>query len=346
MLDLRGSQIRPEERELLLHPRTGGVILFSRNYECREQIAELVNAIHDLRQPRLLVAVDQEGGAVQRFREGFTELPAGTLFGRLFNQDRSRARQLARDTGWLMAAELRAVGVDFSFAPVLDLGSGISRVINDRAFHRDPDAIAELALAYTQGMHEAGMAAVGKHFPGHGSVAADSHHEVPIDPRGYAEIETRDLIPFARMIHNGLPALMPAHVIYPENDPNPAGFSAFWLREVARTRLGFQGAIFSDDVCMAGAAVGGGLTDRARLALTAGCDMVLICNDPEGAAGVLTELGDHHEPISQVRLMRMHGRRADLPAQLSADARWQRTADALGAFMENRELGLGDDELG
>jgi len=264
MLGLDGLELTVEEQEILRHPQVGGVILFTRNYQSPEQAAALTAAIHALRQPRLLVAVDHEGGRVQRFREGFTRLPAVRRLGAIYDQDRMRAKQLARVTGWLMAAELRAVGVDFSFAPVLDLDHGVSGIIGDRAFHSDPDGVADLAHAYMSGMQKAGMEAVGKHFPGHGGIAADSHLELPVDSRPLADLEARDLLAFERMIHYGLAALMPAHVLYPQVDDQPAGFSARWLKDILRRRLEFQGAIFSDDLDMAGAHAAGAPMRRAR----------------------------------------------------------------------------------
>jgi beta-N-acetylhexosaminidase len=345
MLDLRGPELLPGERELLLHPLVGGVILFSRNYQTPEQLSALVGAIHELRQPRLLVAVDHEGGAVQRFRSGFTSLPACTVLGRIFGTNRRRGLRLARECGWLMAAELRAVGVDFSFAPVLDLGTGVSRVVDDRAFHRDPKVITQLAHAYIRGMQQAGMSAVGKHFPGHGSVAADSHHEVPIDQRPYQNIRSHDMAPFEQLIRRGLPAIMPAHVIYLQVDDRPAGFSSVWLRRILRQGLKFQGAIFSDDISMAGAVVMGDFVARARCTLEAGCDMVLVCNNTDGAAQVLDKLGDYHEPISQVRLMRMHGRPGPIFAELAREEHWQRASREIRILGQELELDLGDDEL-
>ncbi|MCW8829666.1 MAG: beta-N-acetylhexosaminidase, partial [Gammaproteobacteria bacterium] len=290
MVDLRGTVLEENEREILTHPLVGGIILFSRNYKDPQQLASLIADIHALRTPPLLVAVDHEGGRVQRFRQGFTRLPAARRFGEIHEHDPRRARQLAEQAGWVMASELRAVGVDFSFAPVLDLDYGISEVIGDRAFHRRPQVVAELASAMMLGMQRAGMAATGKHFPGHGAVEADSHEAIPVDRREVEAILHEDVVPYERMIANGMAAVMPAHVIYSEVDEQPAGFSSFWLREVLRKRLGFQGIIFSDDLNMEGASVAGDYVARARAALDAGCDMVLICNNPEAARSILDGL--------------------------------------------------------
>lgn len=323
MLGLEGATLSAEERELLRHPQVGGVILFARNYQSPEQVRALTDAIHALRQPRLLIAVDHEGGRVQRFREGFTRLPAVRRLGELFDQHPQRARQLARITGWLMAAELRAVGVDFSFAPVLDLDHGVSSIIGDRAFHGDPEVVADLAHAYRSGMQKAGMEAVGKHFPGHGGIAADSHLELPVDPRSYDQLAGADLLAFERMIHYGLAALMPAHVLYPQVDEQPAGFSARWLKDILRQRLEFQGAIFSDDLDMAGAGVAGSPVERARAALAAGCDMVLACNDRAAAVSILQGLHEAPDPVSQFRLIRLHGRGRSTLERLQRNPLWR-----------------------
>jgi len=229
-----------------------------------------------------------------------------------------------------MAAELRAVGVDFSFAPVLDVGRGISRVIGDRAFHSSPEAVADLAHAYMAGMHRAGMAATGKHFPGHGGVEADSHIAIPIDERAFEDIAMEDILPFRRMIDYGLEGIMPAHVIYPKVDPQPAGFSRFWLQHVLRGELGFEGVIFSDDLSMEGAKVAGGVVARARAALAAGCDMVLVCNDPASASEVLDSLGHFDNPASHLRLARMHGRHPVSRNELLADAGYREAVRAVG----------------
>lgn len=308
MMDLVGPAMTAEERERLRHPLVGGVILFTRNYHSPEQMTALVAEIHAVREPRLLVATDHEGGRVQRFRDGFTKLPPVRRFGHLYDENKKRAKRLAHTAGWLMAAELRAVGVDFSFAPVLDLDRGDSQVIGDRAFHADAEAVADLAISYIGGMAEAGMPATGKHFPGHGGCAADSHKALPIDNRTLEDLYVEDLVPFERLIQNGLAGIMPAHVLFPRVDTRTAGFSSVWLQEVLRRRLGFQGIIFSDDLSMEGAKTARGMVERASLALAAGCDMVLVCNDPGAAAEVLDGLRPLEEPASLLRRTRMHGR--------------------------------------
>lgn len=324
MLGLEGLELTAEERDLLQHPLVGGVILFTRNYQMPEQAAALVSAIHALRRPRLLVAVDHEGGRVQRFRDGFTRLPAVRRLGEIYEQDRMRAKQLARVTGWLMATELRAVGVDFSFAPVLDLDHGVSGIIGDRAFHGDPEVVADLAHAYMSGMQKAGMEAVGKHFPGHGGISADSHLELPVDPRSYADLEGADMLAFERMIHYGLAAIMPAHVLYPQVDDQPAGFSARWLKDILRRQLEFQGVIFSDDLDMVGAHGAGSPPERAHAALAAGCDIVLACNDRRAALAILDHLRYGPDPVSQVRLIRLHGRGRLTVERMRRQPIWQR----------------------
>lgn len=334
MIDIAGTALSADDRRRLRHPQVGGVILFTRNYESPAQIAALVAELHALRDPRLLIAVDQEGGRVQRFRDGFTRLPPVGELGQLYDRDPARARALATQTGWLMAAELRAVGVDLSFAPVLDLNREICPVIGDRAFHRNPEIVADLAQAYQNGMQAAGMQSVGKHFPGHGGVNVDSHLALPTDTRRLADIQMEDLLPFARMIHHGLAGIMAAHVIYSAADGQPAGFSRYWLQQQLRGELGFQGAIFSDDLSMAAAGCIGGYPERARAALAAGCDMVLVCNCPEGADEVLEKLGTFSDPAGQMRLARLHGRSASDWAALHGSAAWQRAVTAVGSYDE------------
>ncbi len=341
MLDLDGLEISPEEKELLCHPLVGGIILFSRNYESVEQLRHLVGEIHLLRTPRLLIAVDHEGGRVQRFRDGFSRLPALGSLGRLYESNRARSRRLCELAGWLMAAELRAVGIDFSFAPVLDVDHGISEVIGDRAFHQNPDVVAELAHAYMKGMQEAGMAATGKHFPGHGGVEADSHVAIPVDERSYNDIYAHDIIPFKKLIQHGLAAIMPAHVIYPNVDRNPAGFSPFWLKEVLRKRLRFEGVVFSDDLDMQGAsAIGNSHAERAQLALQAGCDMVLICNNRTAAIEILEQLGEINDPVSHLRLARMHGRHDIGLEALHHSQKWREITRVINEYQENPSLEL------
>ncbi len=340
MVGLSGLTLSQEEREMLQHPRVGAVILFSRNFHDIEQAQQLIEAIHQVRQPRLLVAVDHEGGRVQRFRDGFTSLPPARCFGRLYDQDRRRGKRLAEHAGWLMAAELRALGVDFSFAPVLDLDHGVSDVIGDRAFHRQPQAVADLARSYISGMNRAGMAATGKHFPGHGAVEVDTHHGIARDPRAYADIEQADLVPFQRLVDDGLAGIMPAHVIYPQVDERPAGFSPFWLQEVLRQRLGFQGAIFSDDLLMEGAALAGSVADRAEAAMAAGCDMVLVCNDFNAVCDTLDHLARFDRPVSHLRLARMHGRHAVQRDKLRNDPHWQQAVAAIGQCEQDKALDL------
>lgn len=329
MVGVAGWALSAEEREMLRHPLIGGVILFTRNYADTEQLQSLVEDIHKLREPPLLVAVDHEGGRVQRFRPGFIELPPVRQLGRLYDKDPKRAKHLAQLLGWLMAAELRAAGVDLSFAPVLDLDRGNSQVIGNRAFHSDGEVIADLAHAYMIGMDMAGMMATGKHFPGHGTAAADSHHVVVSDPRPYEDIAAEDMLPFERMINYGLAAVMAAHVIYPRIDSRPAGFSRFWMQDVLRKRLRFQGVIFSDDLGMSGAAAAGDILDRARAALDAGCDMLLVCNELAAVPLLLDELAAVANPASQLRLARMHGRGRVAHNKLRLEPIWQEAMQAV-----------------
>jgi len=308
VLGIAGVELTQLDRERLLHPLAGGVILFSRNYQSSEQLSHLTAAIHALRNPPLIIAVDHEGGRVQRFREGFTAIPPMRELGKAWDQNRQHGRHLTHAVGLILAAELRAHGVDLSLTPVLDVDYGNSEVIGDRALHSDPQAIVELARALLQGLRQGGMTAVGKHFPGHGYVRADSHHEVPIDDRPYSTIERGDLVPFRRLIESGIGGIMPAHVIYPQVDSWPAGFSQIWLKHILRGQLGFDGIIFSDDLNMEGAGVAGGLVDRAAIALAAGCDMILACDASAATDRLLDGLAYSTPAVSLARLARMHGR--------------------------------------
>lgn len=309
MLDVVGTELTADDIKRLQHPLVGGVILFKRNYENNAQLKALTASIHAIRQPPLLIAVDHEGGRVQRFRDGFTKIPPMREFGKIWDKSPKKAKELAMEAGWILAAELRAHGVDFSFTPVLDMDYGDSLVIGDRAFHLNPQAINDLAFALMQGLKKGGMAAVGKHFPGHGFVTADSHVSMPVDERSFDQIAQNDMQPFRMLIDDGIQAIMPAHVIYSKVDNQPAGFSPKWLQKVLRERLGFNGVIFSDDLSMEAATAGGDVTTRALAALNAGCDMVLLCNQPEMANELLANLKWTISAQTIARLARMHGQK-------------------------------------
>jgi beta-N-acetylhexosaminidase len=342
MLDVAGTKLTPEDEARLRHPLVGGVILFKRNYESPAQLAELTTSIRALRTPPLLIAVDHEGGRVQRFREGFTRLPPMRELGKEWDAHPKRAKHLAQQVGLVLASELRACGVDFSFTPVLDVDYGSSCVIGDRAFHSDPQAISELAHSLLLGLKQGGMPTVGKHFPGHGFVCADSHLDIPVDERSYTDIELCDLIPFRQMVNFGLTAVMPAHVIYPKVDSHPAGFSRVWLKDILRGELGFEGCIFSDDLSMEGATVAGGIVQRADAALNAGCDMVLVCNRPDSADELLAGLKWVMPPQSKARLAHMHGHAHPRTlAQLHEDAGFIKALhEVAGIGMREGELPL------
>lgn len=322
MVDVAGTELSSEDLDILTHPLVGSVILFTRNYRDPQQISALCGAIRELRTPHLLIAVDHEGGRVQRFRDGFTRLPPVRLLGHRYDEDRRDALRKAQSLGWLMAAELRSVGVDFSFAPCVDLDYGLSEIIGDRAFHRDPAVVAALAAACMLGMREAGMAAVAKHFPGHGAVRADSHLALPVDRRPLADMEG-DLAPYRLLIENQLPGIMAAHVEYSAVDPKPASLSRRWITDILRGGLGFHGCVFADDLSMAGAAAFGDVIERTRLALAAGCDVLPICNDRDAVRAVLQNLdADAATPAAQARLVRMRGR-GEGPADLRSSSQWR-----------------------
>jgi beta-N-acetylhexosaminidase len=325
MVDIGGTELSADDIRVLAHPLVGSVILFSRNYNSPQQVAALTASIRALRTPHLLIAVDQEGGRVQRFREGFTRLPAARLLGRRFDEDRRAALDLAQSVGWLLASELRAVGVDFSFAPCVDLDYGVSEIIGDRAFHSDPDSVAALAVATMSGMREAGMAAVAKHFPGHGAVVVDSHIALPVDRREFADLEG-DIRPYRPLNDNNLAGIMAAHVVFPAVDALPASLSQRWIGGVLRGELKFHGCVFADDLSMAGAAAFGDAVARAELALGAGCDVLPICNDRQSVELVLGRLGaDVGSAASQARLVRMRAR-GEAPSNLHENRHWQETA--------------------
>ena len=325
MVDVAGHQLTEHERDRLRHPSVGGVILFARNFSDRATLRRLCDEIHALRDEPLLIAVDHEGGRVQRFRsDGFTALPSMRDLGVLWENNQQAAMRAATAVGYILAAELRACGVDLSFTPVLDLDYGVSKVIGDRAFHRRPEVVAMLARALIQGLGRAGMAACGKHFPGHGAVEADSHHEIPVDERSLEQIIEEDAAPYEWLGDLVLPSVMPAHVIYPKVDSAPAGFSPLWVKEVLRQRLGYDGVVFSDDLTMEGATVAGDILARANAALGAGCDMVLVCNRPDLADELLERLNFQLPAESVARLRRLAPR---LPAlgweSLQQDTQYQ-----------------------
>ncbi|MGB5347472.1 MAG: beta-N-acetylhexosaminidase [Woeseia sp.] len=340
MLDVDGLALTPADRELLRQPAVGGVILFSRNYESPSQLNDLVSEIRALRRPPLLIAADYEGGRVQRFRDGFTPIPPMRSLGRHYDSDPAAAIAMAKTCGWLIGAELRAMGIDLSFAPCVDLDWGVSDVIGDRSFHRKPRAVSELSLSLVRGMREAGMSAVAKHFPGHGAVVADSHEKLPVDRRPYSVV-LDDMQPYEKLVQNRILAgVMLAHIVYPEMDAQPAGFSEFWIREQLRKQIGFDGAVFSDDLGMKAAADYGTMTQRARLALQAGCDMVLICNDRPAARTAVAKLADYSNPLSLVRLARLHGVGAPLRETLQASNEWQDAQRSLAHWLDRPELTL------
>ncbi len=340
MLDVVGTELSADDVRRLRHPLVGGVILFKRNFINNAQLNALTASIHAVRQPPLLIAVDHEGGRVQRFREGFTKIPPMREFGKIWDKNPKKAKALATAAGWILAAELRAHGIDFSFTPVLDMDYGDSLVIGDRAFHLNPQAINDLAFALMQGLKKGGMAAVGKHFPGHGFVAADSHVSMPVDDREFDQIAQHDMQPFRMLIDDGIQAIMPAHVIYPKVDDKPAGFSSRWLQKILRQRLGFNGVIFSDDLSMEAASAGGDVTTRALAALNAGCDMVLLCNQPAMADELLASLIWTMPAQSLSRLARMHGQKHPV----SLDALHEK-AEFVHAVHQVAQVGLVEGEL-
>lgn len=340
MLDLDGVALSPADRDLLREPAVGGVILFTRNYESPQQIADLVAEIRALRSPPLLIAVDHEGGRVQRFREGFSAVPPMRLIGREYARSAAEGLELSQQTGWLIGSELRAASIDLCFAPCVDLDWGVSEIIGDRSFHSNPDAVSELAAAFCRGLRRAGMAAVAKHFPGHGAVVADSHRQLPVDRREYG-ILLDDMRPYERLTFNGLIAgVMLAHIVYRELDDMPAGFSSHWIELELRSRVGFGGAVFCDDLSMKATAAYGSMPQRALRALQAGCDMVLICNDRSAAQRAVAALDDYLNPLSLVRLARLHGTGQLSRESLLASEEWQKVSSAVARWSERPRLEL------
>ena len=340
MLDIDGLALSPADRDILREPATGGVILFARNFDSANQVADLVAEIRALRRPPLLVAVDHEGGRVQRFREGFTAIPPMRRIGQEYDRDPDAGLRAARDAGWIVASELRSVGIDLSFAPCVDLDWGVSEIIGDRAFHRNPEVVADLAGAYARGLRSAGMAAVAKHFPGHGAVVADSHLKLPVDRREYGQI-LDDMRPYERLVSSSaIAGVMLAHIVYQALDAEPAGFSRYWIQQELRARLGFGGAVFCDDLSMKATRDYGSMARRAKRALEAGCDMVLVCNDRGAAHEAVDALADYSNPLSLVRLARLHGTAHPMRETLLASEQWQTINRRLSALSEPPELRL------
>jgi beta-N-acetylhexosaminidase len=292
VVDVAGTMLGEEDLARIRHPAAGAVILFARNFQSNEQLLSLCEDIKRQREPELPICVDHEGGRVQRFKDGFTLIPPMRHLGKMWDRDREKGRELATSIGYVIAAELGAHGLDFSFTPVLDLDYGGSSVIGDRALHFDPTAVGALGACLVKGLAQGGVAAVAKHFPGHGYAEADSHVAAPRDERPFSQISKKDMLPYRAVIEAGVAGIMPAHVVYPQVDAEPAGYSKRWLQEVLRGQLKFDGLVFSDDLSMEGAAVAGGPPERARAAIAAGCDMVLLCNNPKGLDELLASLAD------------------------------------------------------
>jgi beta-N-acetylhexosaminidase len=339
MVDVAGKTLAPEDRDVLRHPLVGSVILVTRNYENPEQLAALVDEIRALRAPPLLVAVDHEGGRVQRFRNGFSVLPPARRIGLEFDLNAAQGIAMARSIAWLMAAELRALHIDFSFAPCVDLDYGVSAIIGDRAYHSNPEHVARLALAAVQGMRQAGMAATAKHFPGHGAVVADSHLALPVDRRELTDLAP-DLLPYRRLIPNELAAVMMGHVLFPAVDSVPASFSRRWVGEVLRGELDFRGVVFADDLTMEGASIMGGVVERAEAALEAGCDVLPVCNRRASVVEIIDGLKSLPGPASQLRVRRMRGKDAPDRATLLASREYNECRDWLARCERPPELTL------
>jgi beta-N-acetylhexosaminidase len=334
IIDIAGTSLTDDDKKVLAHPLVGGIIYFARNYQSVEQITSLSRDIRQLR-PDILIGVDQEGGRVQRFKTGFTRLPAMQRFLPLYRKNQEAALSLVEDCGWLMAVELLAVGVDLSFAPVLDVDDNFCQVISDRAFSSNPEEVSELAGAFMRGMQDAGMATTGKHFPGHGGVTGDSHAVSPVDKRTMEKITEHDLIPFVKLLPS-LNAVMPAHIIFPSIDPLPVGFSSYWLQVQLREKLCFDGVIFSDDLTMEGAAVAGNYGERAIAAIDAGCDMILVCNNRDGALEALSALEQSPQVTNaeqtNLRIARMQATKKWAFDELLGTHRYTATTTIIGAM--------------
>lgn len=333
VVDIAGFTLSPEDEALLANPWVGGVILFKRNYQHRAQLIELVSAIHRIN-TSMLIAVDHEGGRVQRFKSEFTRIPPMQALGREYCKSPEAGLCLAQDIGWLLASELIATGVDISFAPVIDVDDNLSDIIGDRSFAADADTVSLIGSAFIKGMHEAGMAVTGKHFPGHGGIRADSHLELPVDPRSMSELVSRDLKPFIQLLPE-LDAIMPAHILFPSIDAKPVGFSPWWLKTFLRDQLGYSGVVFSDDLSMGGAVSTGSYGERAVAALDAGCSAILVCNNRAGALDVLDVLERHYDKVIASQLERMRATKLVTWGSLEVSSRWQQAREfCLALFTE------------
>ncbi len=341
MIGISGTSLEAREREWLESPLIGGVILFTRNFDGLEQLRRLVEEVREVRHPPLLVAVDQEGGRVQRFGDPFCRLPPARTFGRLYDEDSAEAQRCIRSIAWLLAAELRAVGVDLSFAPVVDIDRGIAEVIGDRALHAGSEAVSRLALGFHAGFGEAGMVSTAKHFPTHAGAGSDSHTALAVDRRSLDDIAD-DLAPYRRLIDAGLRSIMVGHVIFPEIDPEPASLSRWWIETQLRGELGFSGAVISDDMGMAGAAVAGGLVERVRKSLDAGCDLVLVCNEPDAMPALLSEFRGYVNLTGQLRLTRLRGDDTRSWEELRASRDWRAARDVLAELSARQGFDFGE----
>ena len=337
MTDISGSELTSADRDLLLEENVGGVILFSRNYESPQQISKLVQEIRNLKSPPLLVAVDHEGGRVQRFRNGFTDIPAMRKIGRLYEINANVALKVSETVGWIIGAELRSVGIDLSFAPCVDLDWGVSSVIGDRSFHKNKYAVENLAYHFSKGMRESGMSPVAKHFPGHGAVAIDSHEDLPVDRREFSKL-LDDIYPYESLIRkNTVPAVMMAHIIYKEADNLPASISEYWMQNHLRNQLNFNGVIFSDDLSMNALRDYGDTVTRAEKALRSGCDMILICNDRDNTKKVIQAKKNHRNYNSMIRIARVSGKKTYSLGELQNDQKWRSARALIEKFVINPE---------
>ena len=328
IIDLEGPQLLPEEKELFAHPLIGGVILFARNYQSRQQLKSLCQSIRSTRSSPLLIMVDQEGGRVQRFIHEFTRLPPMIKFGELFDKNPQQACADVKECAWLMATELLSAHVDLSLAPVLDLQKNLNQAIGDRAFHSDPQTVIKLALAFIAGMREAGMAATIKHFPGHGSVQLDSHHKLPNDLRRLDEVEQEDMLPFTAIIRQNVEAVMSSHIIFPNIDSCLVSYSRYWLKIILREKLGFSGIVLSDDLNMEGANISSNYDERVKAAKEAGCDFTLVCNNRKGVVQVVDRLPKQFYFVESEKWQALQGRLG----QALESERWQIAKERITKF--------------